>query len=327
MENKAKELIYKPAPFWKRITAFLLDAVLVIMLAFTFFSLLNMGIQQTDFVKDNANKRLEIQNESGLYVEGNNIVTYVESNETLFSSYREKKEYLSSKLDSFYTSSRFFDDSSEYNDYQKRKLDYKYNDLFLFEKNSEGVVVEITASPQYFYEFYKEEVNNYALPSLYKIGEYANTTAFSLVVMIVEFSVCLTVSSFIFLLVIPMWVFKRGRATLGMKVLHIGLISVKAVNVKGGSFFLRFLFIYFVYIILGFFAFLVPELISLGMLAFSKRRQDLVDYVLNHYQVDVTDQEIYLDLGDYYLHMQKKKQAKLENNDLELTNSRNGDIF
>lgn len=325
MENK-KELVYSPASFGKRIGAFFIDALLLLLAAMTFFSLINMAAQEMPFSKENYQTRTNIQNESGLYVEGTLLSSYVTTDEANLSSYREKKDFLSDRLEKFYASDSFFPDTSKYNEYSTRRLEYKYEGLNLFIEN-DGKVEEVSANPQYFYDFYVVEVENYALPCLYSNKDYANTTIVSLLSMIVEFIISITISAIIFYLVLPLTIFKRGRQTLGKKLLKISLISVKAVNLKTSNYILRFIFIYFIYIVLGFFSFLLPEILSLAMLAFSKRRQDLVDYVFNHYQVDSKDKEIYLDLADYDLHMRAKDKAKLENKDLELTNNRNGDLL
>lgn len=325
MEN-SKELVYSPASFGKRIAAFVLDALLLLFAALTLFTLLNMGVQEMPFSKSNYETRSNIQNESGLYVDGTLISTYVNEDAANLSSYREKKDFLSDRLEKFYTLDAFFSDTSKHDEYSERRLEYKYEGTNLFIENN-GKIEETSGNPQYFYDFYVSEVENYALPCLYSNDEYANTTVVYLLTMIVEFIIAMTLSAIIFLLVLPLTVFRRGRQTLGKKLFKISLLSVKAVNIKTSQYILRFIFIYFVYILLGFFSFLIPELLSLAMLAFSKRRQNLVDYVFNHYQVDSTNKEIYLDIADYYMHMQAKKKAKLENKDLELTNNRNGDLL
>lgn len=321
-----KELVYHPAKSWKRIFSFLLDAVLFLFTAITLFSFTNMALQEAPFLKENNQKRLAIQNESGLYVDGNIISSYVDMNESGLTTAREKKDFLREKIDVFYVSSFFSNDDAK-KEYQERCLNYSYEDEFLFQKATNGEVEEKPLNPEYFVTFYKEEVSNHCLRYLYISKEYAETTIVSLSTMIVEFASCVLLSSFLFFLVIPLWICKRGRQTLGMKAFKISLVSVKAVNVTKGSYVGRYFFLLFVYIVLGFFSFLLPEFVSLGMLFFSSRHQDLADYVFNHYQVDSSNQEVYLDLADYHLHMQEKSKAILENKDLDLTNSRRGDSF
>ncbi len=327
MEKQNNELVYKPAKNWKRVSAFILDALFFLFASVALFSLCNTALQEMPFLKENNNLRLSIQNESGLYVEGNVISSYVDTAEANLSTNREKKDYLKDKIDMFYTLEMFFSNNQAENEYQNRCLEYTYNDEHLFAKSSDGEIEETPLNPECFVTFYKEEINNHCLSYLYNNNEYAKTTITSLLTMIVSFSLCLILSSFIFFLAIPLWCFKRGRQTLGKKIFKISLLSVKAINVKVSSFLGRYFFILFIYIILGFFSLLIPEFVSLGMLLFSSRHQDLVDYVLNQYHVDSSDREIYLDMADYHLHMQGKEKAKLENKALDLTNSRKGDSF
>ena len=322
----SKELIYHPAKTWKRIASFFLDAVIFLFTAVTLFSFANMALQETPFLKENSNKRLTIQNESGLYVEGNLISTYVDMDESGLSAAREKKDFLKEKIDVFYRSSFFSNDDAE-KEYHSRCLEYSYGNERLFQEGRDGKVEEKPLNPEYFVAFYKEEVTDHCLSYLYTSKEYAETTVVSLSTMIAEFASCALLSSFLFFLVIPLWICKRGRQTLGMKSFKISLLSVKALNVTRASYVGRYFFLVFVYIILGFFSFLLPEFVSLGMLLFSSRHQDLADYVFNHYQVDSSNQEVYLDLADYYLHMQEKSKATLENKELDLTNSKKGNFF
>ncbi len=327
MEKQNKELVYKSPKNWKRLSAFILDAVLFLFGAVTLFSIANTALQEIPFLKENNNIRLSIQNESGLYVDGNVISSYVDTNEANLSTNREKKDYLSERINQFYALETFFSDDVATKEYQDRCLKYTYDNEHLFEKNEDGKIQETPSKPEYFVVFYKEEITSHCLSYLYNNDQYAKATITSLVTMIVAFSICLILSSFIFLLAIPLWCFKRGHQTLGKKLFKISLLSVKAVNVKTSSFVGRYFFVLFVYVILGFFSFLIPEFVSLGMLLFSSRRQDLVDYVLNQYNVDSSDHEVYLDMADYHLHMQSKEKATLENKSLDLTNSRNGDFF
>ena len=327
MEKQNNELVYRPAKNWKRLSAFILDTVLFLFASIALFSISNTALQEIPFMKENNSIRLTIQNESGLYVDGNVISSYVDSTEANLSTNREKKDYLSERVEAFYSLKTFFSDDQAKKEYQNRCLEYTYNNEHLFEKNSDGKIEETPLKPEYFVTFYKEEINDHCLSYLYNSDQYAKTTITSLLTMIVSFSICLIVSSFIFFFAIPVWCFKRGRQTLGKKIFKISLLSIKAVNVKASSFVGRYFFILFVYIIFGFFSFLIPEFVSLGMLLFSSRHQDLADYVLNQYHVDSSDREIYLDMADYHLHMQAKSKATLENRTLDLTNSRNGDSF
>ena len=136
----------------------------------------------------------------------------------------------------------------------------------------------------------------------------------------VSFSIWLLLFVLFFELFFPLVVFKRGRLTLGRKVFSIGLIDVNALNIKASKYLGRVAFIVIVMYVIGFFSFLLPLFVSLGMMFISKRHQDLVDYVFNTYVVDIKKDEIYLDQLDFLDKTNKDKKVKLEDKDLTITN-------
>lgn len=299
-----------------------MDAFLLLLITAGLFSLINMAFQASDVAKETNSKRLRIQNESHLFIDGENINNYVDSEDLSgFTTYRQKKDFLGKQISTFYTNTYFFPDNLELKNYDERRLEYRVNGETIFVLN-ENEVIEKETDPKLFYNFYKNEITDNCFRLLYNNKDYASTTTFFLLAGIIEFSGCLFISFAIYEVLIPLTIFKRGRQTIGKKVFKISLLSVKALNVTPGIFVLRELFCFFVYVVLGIFGFLLPEFISLGMLLFSTRKQDLTDYVFNQYYVDSSNQDVYLDLGEYYARMGDKEKAKLENKDFDITNKK-----
>ena len=84
---------------------------------------------------------------------------------------------------------------------------------------------------------------------------------------------------------------------------------------------LRFIFIYFVYVILGFGSFTITLIVGLSMMLLSKRNQDLAEYTLNQYSVDGRGVEIYMDIGEYLAAMDNKAKTHLRNEEIkDITN-------
>lgn len=299
-----------------------MDAFLLLLITTGLFSLINMAFQASGPAKEMNSKRLQIQNESHLFIDGENINNYVDSEDLSgFTTYRQKKDFLGEQISMFYTNTYFFPDDIELENYDKRRLDYKADEETIFVLN-DNEVIEKEADPKLFYDFYKREITDNCFQLLYNNKDYASTTTFFLLAGIIEFSGCLFISFAIYEVLVPLTILKRGRQTIGKKVFKISLVSVKALNVTPGIFVLREVFCFFVYIVLGIFGFLLPEFVSLGMLLFSTRKQDLTDYVFNQYHVDSSNQDVYLNLGEYYARMGDKEKAKLENKDFDITNKK-----
>lgn len=317
-DNNVIELVYHPAKKWKRIVSGLIDFVLAILFALTFFSIFDMSTRNLSYRKEISNKREEVQLKSGLYSEANvTIYEYTENDSLAFPTYRDKKDFLAKRIDAFYASVNS-DSNQAIIQYNQRRLSAKYENTSLFALDSELKVVEMDVNPSYLYDFYVDEIKNHAMSYLYEDVDYINATRLAMVNIIVEVAVGLLFGLAFFYLFFPLVIFKRGRQTLGRKLLKIGLISSNALNVKKSKYLLRFLFIVFVYYLLDFFGFLIPLMVSLAMMFLSKRQESLPDYLLSQYMVDVTYDTVYLDYADYLEAKKAKEQAVLENRDFKL---------
>ncbi len=318
-EVKQEELVYRKAPIWKRLVSSIVDAALTLLLAFTIFSLLNMACQGLPIINEQNEIRASLQLESGLYIEKEvPINEYVNGDSSPYSTYGEKKDFLGSRLTSFYANDKFATEEKR-NDYDKRKIEASKDDVPLFSFGEDGYIIENSVNPSYLYDFYVDEIQNHALATLFETGEYAEATKNIFFAGVIEFVISFTISFPIFYLLPPLVFFKRGRQTLGKRLLNVSLIGPNALNLRVRSYLIRFFFVYFFYYLLGFFSFLLPEVISLFMLFFSKRSTDLADWALVQYAVDTTNATVYLDYEDYLEAKRMKEKAKLENKDLRLS--------
>ena len=319
-ESKIEELVYHKAPIWKRLVSSLIDAALTLLLSFTVFSLLNMASQGLPFIKEQNEIRASLQLESGLYVEKEVLIhEYANGDSSPYSTYGEKKDFLATRLSSFYANEKFADDNKRAA-YAERKKEARKDEISLFLLTDEGLIVENSVNPSYLYDFYVDEIENHALATLFETGDYATATKNIFFAGAIEFVISFSVSFPVFYLLPPLLFFKRGRQSLGQRLLNISLLGHNALNLRPGAFLARFFFIYFFYYLLGFFSFLLPEIISLFMLFFSKRGTDLVDWALVQYVVDTSKETVYLDYEDYLESKRMKEKAKLENKDLRLSN-------
>ena len=316
-----KELEYNKAKIYKRFFAAFIDLFCVFLMTFILFSLTNMVLPHIESYSSLVEKRNNLLDESHLYDENYLVITDVITDEKEFPTFNSKKDYLSEHIEEFYNSSLYFDDLSEIKEeYDKRRIEYRYNGIKLFDYNENNEIIELNVSPEYLTNFYIEEVNNYCLKYLFNNIDYVETTRIISLVSILNFACWLILMVTLFYLVFPLWIFKRGRLTIGKRIFSIGLIDGNALNITNSKYILRFLFILFIMFILSFFSFLLPIFVSIGMMLISKRQQDLVDYIFNNYVVDIKDSEIYLDYLEYLDKNNIDKKLSIETKDLNLKN-------
>ena len=312
-----KEVVYKKAKLGKRMLAYFIDVGLLIMTTLIMLSIINIPITNSNWYKSKQDELIQLRNDSGIYEDGINIVDYTADN-SRFDSYEKKNEFLSMHIDAFYRDTTYFNDLNKIkNEYESRKINAKKDGVNLFVQD-DGKVVENAVSPEWLYDFYVEEIQNYTLAYLMRNTNYFYLTRFSFLVTVVEFVSLFTLFFTVYFLILPLTCFKRGRQTIGMKLEKIGIISVKAVNVTTGKYIGRFVFNYFVFFILDFVGFLIPAVVSITMMYVNKTNSNLTNYVFNDYAVDAADKTIYLNALEREESEFKLQEISLENKDFTL---------
>ena len=316
--NKPIEVVYSKPKMSKRIMAYFIDIGLFVMSTLILFSIFNVPVTHSTWYKSHSEELTQLRNESGLYVEDETIIAYVESNEE-YDSYTKRKDELSKRINSFYYNEIYFSDiETNLKKYSDRKLQAKSENVNLFVKNENEVVENPGASHEALYNFYKSEISNYSLGYLFNNPRYTSLVKFTFHVTVVEFVVLITITHIIFFLVLPLTCFKRGRQTLGTKLENVGLISYHADNISTGMFILRYLFNFVVFVPLNFACFLIPSLISVTIMYAGKTNSSLTNYVFNDYAVDVTNQKIYFNSLEREEAQIKLQDMSIENKDLRL---------
>ena len=315
--NNKIEVVYKKAKFGKRMLAYFIDIGLLFISTFLLFSIINIPITHSGWYKSKQDELVQLRNDSGLYIDGINIVDYVSDNEK-FSSYEKKNNKISESIDSFYNNPTYINDITKtQKEYDNRRLNAKKDGVNLFIKN-EDKVVENSVPPKNLYDFYVDELSNYTFAYLTTNTKYFYLTRFAFLVSVIEFVSLFTLFFAVYFLVLPLTCFKRGRQTIGMKIENIGLISIKAVNITMGKYIGRLVFNYFVFFILNFVGFLIPSIVSITMMFVNKTNSNLPNYVFNDYAVDVTDQRIYLNSLERAESEFKLQEISIENKDFTL---------
>ena len=311
------EVVYKKAKLSKRFFSYFIDVSLFILSTFILFSLTNMAVTASGWYKNKRVQLNQLRNDSGLYVDGVDIITYTGNNE-MFPSYENKKDRISDAIINFYNNPTYIGDVvNTVKGYDNRRLNAKSGDTNLFIKSGD-TVIENTVSAELLYNFYKNEVETYSMALLIKFPAYFYLTSFTFLTSIIQIVVIGTVMFTVFYLVLPLTCFKRGRQTIGMKLANVGLISVYADNVTTGKFVGRFFFELAIFFYLNFFSFLIPTFVTVAMVIFSKTNSSLVNYVFNDYCVDITNQKIYFDALERSESSIKLHEMSIENKDLTL---------
>ena len=311
--DKPIEVVYTKAKLGKRLIAHFFDiSILAICVAFG-VTISNQVVTSTGLYKQKEAAIAQIRNDSGLYVDNTDIVTYAE---THGADNVEKKEIVRDHINLFYHNSTYFADETIINQYNERKK--ARTDIFVINEFDEPVEKSDAGYAAALYEFYKSEYNNISLGFLLRNTTYFYLVRYQFWSVLIQTISLITLFFTIFYLIFPLFIFKRGRQTIGMKLEKIGLISVRADNIQTGVYIGRFFFMYFIFIPINFVSFGIPSIISISMSYFSKRNCSLPNYVFNDYMVDVSNQQIYLNAYEREESLIKLQQISIENKDLRL---------
>ena len=312
-ETNKIEVVYDKAPLSKRLLSHFFDISIWLLTTLIFFTIINMIVNNSGWYKSKQNELIQLRNESKLYKDNVVISSYVDG-ENEFTSIVEKKQFLATCIDEFYSNSDYFKDDKHLTQYTDRKLKATADGIHLFLTNDEQVV-ENEVQPALLLDFYKKEVDDHALGYLLRNSKYFNLTRFDFIKVVVEVASSATLFYLVYYLVLPLTFFKRGRQTIGMKLSRIGLLDIHALTVKNSAFILRTLFNLLVFVYINIFSFLVPTFVSVGMMYLTKTNQSLTNYVFNDYFVDCSNQHIYLDEGERQTSKDKLEKVSIENKD------------
>lgn len=313
-KNEKIEVVYKKAKLGKRFLAYFIDIGLFLLSSFIFLSISNTVFTKTPLYTSRMDELTQIKNDSALYVDGTDLITYVDNlknpDQSAY-SYAQRKEIISDHINQFYSNPTYFSDTTSINEqYKARKLNTN-----LFEPDGS----EKSGAPaESLYNFYKSEFQDHSLAYLVNNQRYFYLTRFAFLSIVIQFVIISTIVFAVFFLVLPLTCFKRGRQTIGMKLENIGLITIDAENQSTGKYLLRVLFNYGVFYLLNFVSFLIPSFVSISMVFITKTNSSLTNYVFNDYCVDVTDKKIYFNALEREEAQLQMKKMSIENRDLHL---------
>lgn len=309
-EKKVQEIEYYRPSFWKRIFLIFFDALICFFLCFASFNAIKAIVNNYTVIKDQTIRLNEIKLATSLYVESENqiidIVSYYDSVDDV--SYGAKEVYLKRDIDSFFT---FLSENCGENVkkealayYDEYRLDTSIlyeNKPYFIEKDGEVVKNEEAKIPSkaYVENIYSPFIVGYCQGLLNtKLPEYISLQkSLSNVLFFVEIPISVFLGVLIVYYIIPLCL-RRGRLTLGRLLFKTGLVNQKVLNVDWKTFTLRFVIFFFAEIVLSVFTLCIPLIISLSMMAFSKKKQTFHDYMLGIEEVDTQNSKIYFSLNE-----------------------------
>ena len=281
---------YKKCNDLKRIMAFIVDFFFTLLLTLLLLASSLAIFYATPNYKEALSIQENLKERSALFIEGKEAPLYLSENSLTI---KEQARELDELMTNFYENSYFFKDNEKINEYNNRKLNEKYNGYNLFKEENNEIIFTFENAPDNTYLTYlTSEYNTYALSSFRNFDEYINTTKFISLTNLLLIIFTFLFSSIIFYFLIP-FLSKNNRATLGMKIFKLGLISNSNYSLTKKEFLYRFLFFFIIEYILGFLSFFIIPLISLSYMLLSKNGVPFHDLLLNSKMIDTSGVKIY----------------------------------
>lgn len=297
---------YRKCSDLKRSVGFFIDIFLVFI-----YSLIFVGISFGIFINTSSYKNhnevvVSLKTDSKLFADNTNLDIYLEHSDFTI---KERSNKLDEAIKSFYLSSTFFE-TPNLNEYNQRKKEatFENQNLFVLEEN-EYVYSNLEISDNEYYSFFKKEYNDFALPQFASNQKYIDAAKAISNTNLVIVVVSVLVSLFIEFYLIPLFS-KRNRSTLGMKVFKIGLISNSGYALTFKEFTFRFLFLYFVELILGFLSFFIITFVSFCFMIYGNKHEPIHDLIINSGAIDISYTPIYLNEYDYELKNKEEDEEK-----------------
>ena len=281
---------YKKCSDLKRVMAFIVDFFFTLLLTLLLLASSLAIFYATPNYKEALSIQENLKERSALFIEGKEAPLYLSENSLTI---KEQASELDELMTNFYEDPYFFKDNKEINEYNNRKLNEKYNGYNLFKEENNEIIFTFNNVPDNTYLTYlTSEYNIYALSSFRNFDEYINTTKFISLTNLLLIIFTFLFSSIIFYFLIP-FLSKNNRATLGMKIFKLGLISNSNYSLTKKEFIYRFLFFFTIEYILGFLSFFIIPLISLSFMLLSKNSLPFHDLLLNSKMIDVSGVKIF----------------------------------
>jgi len=324
--NRHISIAYTKPFFHRRIFAGLIDVILLVIVWLLMF--ISFRALATTFpgYKSAYSEINAVQLSSGLYTKEDDgqivtVVTHYTNDSDSYTS-EEIKDAYSDSLESFLAYIRSDISEASYkavkDNYDGYRLDENlaYNGVKYFVEVNGDIAEnpECTASyAMYSSNVYVPYIQNkaYGYLSSLNVSYYNATRYVSNMLFFFELPCSVIVSSLI-VLYVPGLFFRRGRKTIGRLVYHIGRLDKNCLSVSFRRYTAESMIMIFGIIVLSFLTLGVPLIISFSMMAFSKKKQDFPDYMLDITEVDDQREKIYFSKEEILLESLKKNKKGVD---------------
>lgn len=313
-DSNVIEIKYQKASFIRRVFANLVDILLFVLVFVCLFLATRAIVNATpDFKKVEQNLNA-LRLETGLYIETSkgevkDIITYnltmdLSASAMVYNSQKAINNFLeyaeeNVSSEAYQSILKSYDDARLDEDL----VDKNGNPYYIQSEN--GIIrnPDSKASDKsYFTNFYTpfidEVLKGYLVTSVPNYYDY--TKYMSNMLFYVELPISYLLAGIIVYFV-PTLIFSRGKKTFGKALYRIGLVDSRLLSPTFARGLARFCLFYFCELILSLFTFGIPFIISFSMMAFSKKRQSFIDYMLNLREVDTTNDKIFHDYDEITL--------------------------
>ncbi len=317
---------YASPKLYRRVFALFLDYIIFALLWIALFLGIRAIVNMSSAYKNAESNINKTRLECGLYVSYNNeTVTLGTYYKGMAGEYTNKQVYEGyvNGLNNFY---KYLNDnispeaskSAQEDFYTKIKSkNYVYSSVnyFIFDETNKTVTKNPDCQAPYskYSEVYLDYIDNvaYGLLSQFNSNYLNSTRILSNFLLFLEVPLA-TFLSGVVTFYIPGLIFRRGRQTIGMLVYKMGRTNSSLLHLSFARFTARSA-IYIIFIqLLSIFTFGLPLIISFSMMAFSKNRQNFVDYMLGIYDVELYNTKVYYTKEEILIEELEKKNKHVE---------------
>lgn len=280
------EIHYQKATLFKRFIAKFIDLTILVFSTLFFVFIFSLFYKNLSIYKNNIDVINNTYVESKLYVKENNkFIDLLTISEEKYENNEEKYNFLKERLDYFYFELNAYSENDSYkNDYINALINSGY-----FENINNSYELKNTSSFKEGYDVLKEIYQN-SLKYLSNNKFFIKASSLLFLYQILLVLISFIVSFIIFELIIPLFI--KGNKSIGRLIFSINLVSNTGLNLSKSRFILFSLFNLFFIYILNIFAFLLPSLISIFMIIFTKDNKSFGEYVFNIYVLDAKTKNI-----------------------------------